>query len=118
MAIEPINGANVSGNDYLQKGKNMQGINKAQINNKELNPNSSGLNVNPTVSSTQTDDVNLMANQNKNKDTLDLSSQAKKSYNNQINGPKDSQSNILSSQDKLSNQNSLQKTYSDMEKKI
>ena len=90
MSVEPIKGASVNTNDYLQKnsqkGKDGQPITKDSINSDSVNVNNKGVNINPVPSSVKPDQQNFMPNQNNvkyEKDSLDISNQANNAYKNQ-----------------------------------
>jgi hypothetical protein len=105
MAVDPINGSNVKGNDYLQKNSQRTSDGKSISKNQTTPPsttintnNTKSASVNPVSTSMNTDKQNNMTNQssvNFGTDSLDLSAQAKNAYdiktqtNNEIkDGPK------------------------------
>lgn len=90
MAVDPINGKNVPGNDYLQKNSQKpsdgKSISKDQMSPQATTNNTKSGSVNPVPTSMNpAEQYNKTKNQapvNPNVDSLDLSAQAKNAYNN------------------------------------
>ena len=89
MAVDPINGNNIKGSDYLQKSSQKSSdvkiSSKDQITPQATTINTKNGSVNPVSNSMYAGDKNNMTNKNpvnSNVDSLDLSAQAKNAYNN------------------------------------
>ena len=125
MAVVPINGANVKANDYLQKNsqrdKNDQTVNKTPIDASNVNVANKSDSVNPVTGSVKPETQNFMPgerNANANKDSLDISNQAKNAYNNQSLQNKQLNNNSTITNDKLNNTKNPQTAYTDIEDKM
>lgn len=126
MAVEPINGANVNTNDYLQKnsqkGKNDQTVSKTPVETNNSNVANKSANVNPVTGTVKSESQNFMPNKNNvnfNKDSLDLSNQAKNAYNNQrVLDKQVDNNNSKITNNTLNSAKNPQKSYTDIEDKI
>mgnify|MGYP005810484539 CR=1 FL=1 len=121
MAVEPINGSNVNTNDYLQKNS-QRSKNEQTINKTPIEPNENNIaNINPVTGSEKPESQNFVPNKsnaNANKDSLNISKQAKNAYNNQTLLNEQLDNNSTKTNDKLNSSKNPQTSYTDMEDKM